>query len=368
MSRTVLAEIDLTALKYNLNRVRELAPECPVAVVVKADGYGHGLGRVAQALSTADACAVASIDEALLVRETGFTRPVILLEGFFDSSELKVIASQRFTAVIHHEWQLRALEQAELTAPIKVWLKVDSGMHRLGFPPEKSAEVWQRLSTCANVVEPIIPMTHLANADDRDDQTTVQQLTRFDAVTTGVSAECSIANSAAILGWPQARRGWLRPGIMLYGVSPFVTGSGETCQLQPVMTLRSALIAVNHHKRGDPVGYGGSWNCPEDMPVGVVAIGYGDGYPRHARPGTPVLLNGKMVPLIGRVSMDMISVDLRSQPQAGIGDPVILWGRGLPVEFIAEHAATIAYELLCGVTRSRVRHTEIEERNHGEIL
>ena len=368
MSRTVVAEIDLSALQRNLERVREISPNCPVAAVIKADGYGHGLTRVAQALSQADAYAVACIDEAQLLRNAGFTHPIILLEGFFDVSELEIIARQELTAVIHHEWQLCALEQAKLVAPIRAWFKVDSGMHRLGFSPEKSAVAWQRLSTCTNVAGPVIPMTHLANADDCNDQTTLQQLARFDAVTAGVSADCSIANSAAILGWRQARRGWLRPGIMLYGVSPFVTGSGESCQLQPVMTLCSTLIAVNRYKRGDPVGYGGDWSCPEDMPVGVVAIGYGDGYPRHAEPGTPVLLNGKMVPLIGRVSMDMITVDLRSQPQAGIGDPVVLWGRGLPVETIAGQAGTIAYELLCGVSRPRVRYTDTQEKSDGKIL
>jgi len=368
MSRTVVAEIDLPALQHNLKQVREISPNCPVAAVIKADGYGHGQIRVAQALSQADAYAVACIDEALLLRDAGFTHPIILLEGFFDLSELEIIARQELTAVIHHEWQLRALERTKLASPIRVWFKVDSGMHRLGFSPEKSAVVWQRLSACANVAGRAVPMTHLANADDRDDQTTLLQLARFEAVTADLNVECSIANSAAILGWPQARRGWLRPGIMLYGVSPFISGSGKSCQLQPVMTLRSTLIAVNQYKKGDPVGYGGSWRCPEDMPVGVVAVGYGDGYPRHAQTGTPVLLNGKIVPLVGRVSMDMITVDLRSQPRAGIGDPVVLWGRGLPVETVAGHAGTIAYELLCGVTRKRVRHTDIQEKHDGKIL
>ena len=300
-----------------------------------------------------DAYAVACLEEALQLREADFSHPVILLEGFFDTAELESIARYNLIAVIHHEWQLSALEQARLAAPIQVWLKVDSGMHRLGFPPEQIPAARQRLVACNSVTGPVTVMTHLANADDCEDPATVQQLARFDAVAT---SDCSIANSAAILGWPQARRGWLRPGIMLYGVSPFVTGNGGSCALQPVMTLRSTLIAVNRHQRGAPVGYGGSWRCPEDMPVGVVAIGYGDGYPRHAQAGTPVLLNGKEVPLIGRVSMDMITVDLRSQPQAGIGDPVVLWGEGLPVETVAEHADTIAYELLCGVARKRVRY------------
>ncbi len=360
MSRAVRAEIGLSALRRNLLRVRALAPGCPVAAVIKADGYGHGLIRVARALSGADAFAVACIEEALCLRDAGFSHPIILLEGFFDSSELKVIARHELTAVIHHEWQLCLLERSASMTPIKAWLKVDSGMHRLGFPPEKSVAAWQRLSACANVANPVVPMTHLASADDPADDRTARQLARFDTTTATFGTGCSIANSAAIMGWPQTRRGWLRPGIMLYGVSPFICGRGEACQLQPVMTLHSALIAINYFKRGDSIGYGGSWQCPEEMPVGVVAVGYGDGYPRHAQPGTPVLLNGKPVPLVGRVSMDMITVDLRSQPQAAIGDPVVLWGRGLPVETIAEHAGTIAYELLCGVARSRVRFIETE--------
>ncbi len=366
MGRAVVAEIDSSALRHNLTRVRKIAPGCPVAAVIKADGYGHGLNRAARALSAAEACAVACMEEALCLREAGFTQPIILLEGFFDPAELELIARHGLISVIHHRWQLQALERVRLPVPIRVWIKLDSGMHRLGFSPEELPEARRRLAESPGVAGEMVLMTHLACADDRDSPATLRQLELFDRLRTATEA-VSIANSAALLGWPAARRGWLRPGIMLYGATPFVDGSGEELGLRPAMTLRTSLIAVNRHRRGEAIGYGGSWVCPEDMPVGVAAIGYGDGYPRHAPPGTPVLVNGRAVPLIGRVSMDMITVDLRSQPQARAGDPVILWGRGLPVETVAEHAGTISYELLCGVARSRVRYRETQEMNNGQI-
>ncbi len=365
MSRPLVAEIDVAALRHNLNRVREQVPGQPVVAVVKADGYGHGLVRAARALAAAEAFGVACIEEALLLREAGFDHPIVLLEGFFEIAELESVARQRLVAVIHHPWQLEMLERARLPVPLRVWLKVDSGMHRLGFPPAEIPEARMRLMSCGNVQRPVVLMTHLANADDREDPATLRQLALFDEVHGG-EGECSIANSAAILGWPQACRGWLRPGIMLYGAAPFLHGTGEAWGLRPVMTLRSRLIAVNRYPKGAAIGYGGSWCCPEAMAVGVVAVGYGDGYPRHAPSGTPVLVNGRRVPLVGRVSMDMITVDLRNQPQARVGDPVVLWGRGLPVENVAEHAGTIAYELLCSVAHRRVQYEVVnQERNDG---
>ncbi len=367
MSRPLVAEIDAAALRRNLERAREAAPGRPLVAVVKADGYGHGLIRVARALASAEAFGVACIEEALQLREAGYQHPILLLEGFFDGTELELVATQRLIAVIHHEWQLKALERASLSTSVRVWLKVDTGMHRLGLPPHEVDAARRRLAACGNVRGEVVLMTHLANADDREDPTTGRQLASF-AAAAGDDAECSIANSAGILGWPESRRGWLRPGIMLYGASPFRSGVGAEWQLRPVMTLRSRLIAVNRYPRGTPIGYGGDWRCPEEMPVGVVAVGYGDGYPRHAPGGTPVLVNGKRVPLIGRVSMDMITVDLRTQPDAAVGDPVVLWGQGLPVECVAERAGTIAYELLCGVARGRVRYETVQEREDGQVL
>ena len=355
------ALIDLDALRHNLARVCEAAPESRVLAVVKADAYGHGMARAVRALADADGFAVARLDEALRLHDVGVDRPIVVLEGVTDAEQLGVASDKGFELVVHHPDQLDLLEQAPLPAPVRVWLKADTGMHRLGFDQGAVAEVWQRLQDCGSVAERPILMTHFADADDLDDPLTPRQWWRFQALAEKLGAQRSAANSGGILGWSETHGEWVRPGIMLYGVSPFQRHRGEVEHLRPVMTLRSRLIAVRTLLEGDAVGYGGAWTCPEDMPVGVVAIGYADGYPRHAPSGTPVLVNGQRVPLIGRVSMDMISVDLRSQPEVRIGDPAVLWGDGLAVEEIAAHADTIAYELLCGVG-SRVSFIEVEAR------
>lgn len=357
MRRTEVS-LDLSALRHNLQRLREAAPASRVMAAIKANGYGHGLERVARTLGDADALGVACVEEAVSLREVGIATPITLLEGFFHADELPLICQHHLDCVIHHVHQIEVLEQQPLSSPLKVWLKVDSGMHRLGIPATDCHQLWQRL-VAINDIEVIGLMTHFANADDLNDPTTEQQLALFNKSCDELPGERTIANSAGILGWPQSHAEWNRPGISLYGVSPLLGGRGEQHGLRAVMTLRSELIAVNHLKQGDAIGYGGSWRCPEDMPVGVVAVGYGDGYPRHADSGTPVLVNGQRVPLVGRVSMDMITIDLRAMPQAKIGDEVVLWGKGLPVEEVAEHAATIPYELLCGVT-GRVRIVEQE--------
>ncbi len=356
MSRATEAHIDLSAFQANLHTVRRCAPAARVLAVIKADGYGHGLLRTARALAGADAFGVACIEEARLLRDGGVEEPVVLLEGFFEADELAEVADLALTPVIHHPWQLAALEAARLGRPLAVILKVDSGMHRLGFPPGDAAAAHARLQACPGVAD-IQLMTHLACADQRDSDVTLHQLDCFAEATAGLAGARSIANSAAILQWPASHGDWVRPGIMLYGVSPFGDSSGREEGLTPVMTFHSQLISVRRCRRGDAVGYGGSWRCPRDMPLGVVAAGYGDGYPRSAAQGTPVLVNGQRVPLVGRVSMDMLCVDLRSQPHAQVGDEVVLWGGDLPVEEVARCAGTIPYELLCGVTR-RVRFIE----------
>jgi alanine racemase len=357
MSRATEARLDLAALKSNLQRVRELAPASKVMAVIKANAYGHGLVRVGRALADhADAFGVASGEEAWALRMAGIKPPINLLEGFFDSDEFDLIDEHRLSLTIHHVWQVNALAKAKLKQPVDIWLKVDTGMHRLGLAPELLQEAHEHLKGSANVAS-IGYMTHLANADDQQDDTTAKQLALFADTSEGLAGERSIANSAGIVAWPGSRSDWVRPGIMLYGVSPMLGMQGSEHGLKPVMTLRSRLIAVNYLKKGDRVGYGGTWACPEDMPVGVVSIGYGDGYPRHAREGTPVLVRDQLVPLIGRVSMDMVTVDLRRVVQPRVGDEVTLWGEGLPIELIAEAAGTIGYELLCGVT-PRVRMVE----------
>jgi alanine racemase len=261
---------------------------------------------------------------------------------------LKLAATHNLTLVIHEATQLDLLRQVPVKTPLLVWLKVDTGMHRLGFSPEAIPEVLANLCRCRAVASIVGLMSHLANADQAEDSLTALQLETFNRISAPGLAR-SIANSAAIMAYPQTHFDWVRPGLMLYGASPFANCVGAAMNLKPVMTLKSRLIAIHHLRAGDKVGYGAAWTCPEPMTVGVAAIGYGDGYPRHAASGTPVLVNGCPAPLVGRVSMDMITLDLRGQPEARVGDPVIAWGSGLPVEEVALHAATVPYELLCQV-------------------
>lgn len=350
MSRPARALLDAGALRHNLQQVRRHAPPARIMAVVKANGYGHGLAWVAQTLGeSADAFGVSSVEEGMQLRLAGVTRPVCLLEGFFTADELPLLSKQRLEPVVHNAEQLSALATVPASTPLTVWIKVDTGMHRLGFPPAVVPDVLRQLRH-APAVSQVRLMSHFARAEFPGDDVTQSQIKDFASLTRNLGLEASLANSAGILAWPASHLDWVRPGIMLYGASPLADKDAEALDLRPVMTLESALIAVQPRKKGDAIGYGGDWRCPEDMPVGVAAIGYGDGYPRQAPPGTPVLVNGRRVPTVGRVSMDMITLDLRSQPQSKIGDPVVLWGRGLPVEQVAESAGTLSYELLCRVT------------------
>lgn len=362
MTRLARVTVDLSALRHNLALARQSAPGTRVVAVLKANGYGHGLLRVAAALAQADAFAVSCMEEASRLRAAGYQHRIILLAGYFEPDELPLFAQYALDPVIHAEWQLPPLERAALQRPLDVWLKVDTGMHRLGFPTERVREVYQRLRSMPSVAS-IRFMTHLARADDRRDPMTRVQLEVFESACHGLPGERSIANSAATLAWPQTHAQWVRPGIMLYGCSPFV--DGLNCPpLQPAQTLEARLMAVKQYRSGDRIGYGGIYACPEAMPVGIVSIGYGDGYPRHAPSGTPLLLAGREVALVGRVSMDMLCIDLRSAPNAQVGDPVVLWGKGLPVGRVAEHCGTIAYELLCKVT-SRVQFRYVDRTGMG---
>lgn len=351
------ARIDLSALRHNLQRVREAAPASRIFAVIKANAYGHGMLRVARALADADALAVARVEEAVALREAGVSKDLLVLEGCIDRDELELALVHRLQVAVQGRGQLEMISRHPDAGSLACWLKVDSGMHRLGFQIGDVPAALERLQTSGVMSDRVRLITHLANGDDLDDPKTASQLSLFRPLVERYQAESSIGNSAGILGWPDTRSDWIRPGIMLYGSSPFLNGRPEQHDLRPVMTFESRLIARNLYARGTPIGYGGTWICPEEMPVGVVAVGYGDGYPRHAPSGTPLLLNGRRVPLIGRVSMDMVSVDLRSQPDARVGDPVTLWGEGLPAEEIAELSGTITYELFCGVT-GRVRFYE----------
>lgn len=362
MSRATGAVIDLAALRHNLQRVRELAPRSRVMAVVKANAYGHGLAVTAQALSGADAFAVASLDEAQVVRRAGLAHPIVLLEGVFGAAELEEAARWNCELVVHDTYQLELIERSELKSELTVWLKIDTGMNRLGFHPSAVADAWRRLNAARAVHKPVRLMTHLASADEVSNPRTLRQLEAFAAATAGIEAERSIANSAGILTWPQSHADWVRPGSMLYGASPFANHNGADDGLAPAMTMGTALIAVKSLKKGETVGYGGAYVAPNDMKLGIAAIGYGDGYPRHVPTGTPVLVRGLRVPLVGRVAMDMIAIDLSSVPGAAVGDPVVVWGPGLPVEEIARAAGTIPLELLCGVTQ-RVKFSVVDTQN-----
>jgi alanine racemase len=354
MSRPATVTIDLAALRHNLACVRALAPTSQVMAVVKADGYGHGLERVARALADAEAFGVAALSDAERLRAIGLRNRIVLLSGFDEAADLDLLRTLDVDTVVHHESQLALLEADRGASPIRVWLKFDTGMHRLGFPPAQAESVHARLRALPNVAPGVVLMTHFASSDDLTGPQTPAQLGLFGATTQGLAGAASLSNSAAILGWPTAHRDWVRAGGALYGLSVAEGKTGADFGLRPVMQLSTRLIAINRVRKGERVGYSATWECPEDMDVGVAAIGYGDGYPRSVPSGTPVLLNGARIPLIGRVSMDLMTLDLRAAPNARVGDEVVLWGPGLPVEEIAVAAATISYELTCSITR-RVR-------------
>lgn len=359
MTRPARALIDLKALRLNLRRAREAASGAKIMAVIKANAYGHGLLTVARTLAQADAFGVARLDEGVALRAAGVQAPIVMLSGVESIRELEQARDQRLDIVVHSEHQIAMLEGASPGTRLKAWLKLDSGMHRLGFPPTVFSRNYLRLSECAAVIDSVALMTHLADADIPRSERVAEQIDVFEANTRGISAERSIANSGGLLGWPEARADWVRPGIMLYGISPFTDATGTDQALAPAMTLETRLIAVNQVQRGDRIGYGGTYVCDQSMPVGVAAIGYGDGYPRHAPSGTPVLVEGVRCPLVGRVSMDLISVDLRPYPKAKPGDRVVLWGEGLPAEEVAAQVGTIAYELITRIAQ-RVNYAEID--------
>lgn len=352
--RTATASIDRKALVNNFDFIKSLAPTAKILAVLKANAYGHGLERIAKALPKADAFGVARLDEALALRAKGVVKPIVLLEGFFDANDLPVLAVNNLQTVVHNHQQLNTIINAELDEPLKVWLKVDTGMHRLGVDPGDFETYLTALSASNNVQNDIVLMSHLGCADDKASELTSHQIALFDQLTGQHLLEKSLANSAGVLSWPKSHYEWIRPGLMLYGVSPMASDKEPSIAnigIQPVMTLQSSIIAIRKIKAGETLGYGAAWQSPEDTVIGVVAIGYGDGYPRHAQNGTPVFINGREVPLVGRVSMDMITVDLGANATDEIGDIATLWGKDLPVETIAQCASTIPYELLCNITR-----------------
>lgn len=353
-----IAAIDLAALGHNLEVARRHAPRSRIWAVIKADAYGHGMEQAAAALTAADGFAVARLEEALRLRTAGVEHPILVLNGALSAEETAVAWEARLDLAVHQAEQADWLAALPMTAavahrPLRIWLKVDTGMHRLGLNPADVPRILTQLANCPVVAPEPGLMTHLANADEPTDPFTGLQCQRLRALARPGQA-LNIGNSAGILASPAARADWVRPGIMLYGGSPLNDRGAAALGLRPVMILKTQVSATHVYRAGERIGYGGTFVCPEDMPVGVAAIGYGDGYPRHAPTGTPVLVKGHRVPLIGRVSMDSITLDLRLCPEARPGDEVILWGPGLPVEEIAQAAGTISYDLLCGVS-PRVR-------------
>lgn len=348
--RPARALIDLDALRHNYQLARELSGARALAVV-KADAYGHGAVRCAQALeSEADGFAVACIEEALALREAGIRAPILLLEGFFEAAELALIDQHDLWCVIHAQWQIEAIEQAQVGKPLTLWLKLDSGMHRVGLHPSEYQQAYRRLLASGKVSK-IVLMSHFARADEPECGRTAEQLAVFQQAREGLAAEVSLRNSPAVLGWPQVPSDWVRPGIMLYGATPFEQAQEQAARLRPVMTLESKVISVRELPAGEPVGYGARFVSERPTRVGVVAMGYADGYPRHAPTGTPVMVDGQPTRLIGRVSMDMLTVDLTDLPQAGLGSRVELWGKQVLASDVAMAADSIPYQIFCNLRR-----------------
>ncbi|QLB21296.1 alanine racemase [Vespertiliibacter pulmonis] len=360
------ATISGSALRHNFQLIKSFAPDSKVCAVVKANAYGQSIGFVTKTLEDmVDAFGVARIKEALEIQESGFAGKIILLEGFFDREELLKTLSRRFDTVVHCIEQLELLEQVaqewlnekekgfwqrktKIYFPITVWLKIDTGMHRLGIDPEQVELFYQRLKHCVLVKE-IKFISHFSRADEIESDYTEKQIKMFEQAVQPYSEERSLSASNGILYWPQAHYDWVRPGIIMHGISPHQQPISDL-GFQPAITLSSSLIAVRNHKAGEPVGYGAGWVSPRDTKIGVVAIGYGDGYPRNAPEGTPVLVNGRRVPIVGRVSMDMMTVDLGLDSQDKVGDEVILWGRDLLIEDVAKAIGVINYELITKLT------------------
>ncbi len=345
MPRPIRAIFDLAAFRENLALTRARAPHARTWAVVKANAYGHGLARAVRALEAADGFALLDLNDAVALRDAGVAKPILLLEGTFEPDDLQVVAEHGLSIVVHDDEQIAALEAVRLPARVPVYLKLNSGMNRLGFTPARYRQVFERLAR-SPAVAGITLMTHFADADGTG---VAEELRRFEAAAARIEAPRSLANSAAILRYPETHFDWVRPGIMLYGCSPFADESAAALGLKPVMTLAADLIAVRELRPGDRVGYGGAFVADRPMRLGVVACGYADGYPRHAPNGAPVLVNGIRTRILGRVSMDMLTVDLDPVPGAAVGSTVTLWGEGLSCDEVAAAAGTLSYELLCAM-------------------
>ncbi|MHB1678628.1 MAG: alanine racemase [Sulfuriferula sp.] len=344
MSRPIFAHIDIAALQHNLAVARSHAGSSRIMAVVKANGYGHDLAWAAQGLAAADGFAVASLEEAISLRDLGWGKPILLLEGIFAADEISECVAHRLSLVVHHREQINMLRTARLTQPLAIFLKLNSGMNRLGFKPHEYAQALAEVQAIP-MLSNITHMSHFATADET--LGIAEQIAIIRPCFAASSYPVSLANSAALFRYPSTCGDWARPGIALYGASPYADQTAAALQLQPVMTLHSQIIAVQTLQTGEALGYGRAWIADKPSRIGVVACGYADGYPRLAPTGTPILVNGQRTRTLGRVSMDMLFADLTELDEAGVGSPVILWGHGLPVELVARAASTVSYELLC---------------------
>lgn len=354
MSRPLVALIDLAAMQHNFSIVRKTVPHAKTYCVVKANAYGHGLDRAAQAFAGSDGLALIEIENAIRLREQGYSKPILLLEGFFDAQDVQVVAAHGVEFAVHCNEQLALLEAAKLREPVDVHLKMNTGMNRLGFKPEAWRTAYQRLRAIP-AVRSIKFMMHFASSETPSGAyvPVAEQVQRFRQATAGLPGDVNLSNSGAILLHPELETDWVRPGIMLYGASPGGKSAAEF-GLKPAMTLKSEIIGVQQIDKGDAVGYGSLFVAEGPTRVGVVACGYADGYPRCAPTGTPVVVNGVRTRLIGRVSMDMLTVDLTPIPDAGVGSPVVLWGEDMPIDEVATACGTVGYELMCALA-PRVR-------------
>lgn len=355
MKRSSLITIHPGALQHNLNRAKQAAPNSKTLAVIKADAYGHGAVATAGILyEVADGFAVSCIPEAVELRQAGISKPITILQGHQNADDLRIAAHYDFRLTVHDIRQLSLLDQHSPQGNTKhvfdLNIKIDTGMHRLGFQPDQAEFFYKKLKKHSQVnPDSLMMMTHLSSADELKKDTTTQQLECFKKACKNILAPQSIANSAGIMGWNKSHADWIRPGIMLYGSSPFASSYREDHDLKAAMTLNAPVISVHKLKKGDSIGYGASWQCPQDMIVAVIACGYADGYPRHAKSGTPVWINGTEAQLVGRVSMDMIVIDIDNYDDnvIQVGDIAELWGENLSVDRVAESAETISYELLC---------------------
>jgi alanine racemase len=364
VGKSLQARISQIALLHNLQRVREIVPGRSIIAMIKANGYGHGLVSVARILQNADAFGVADLEEALELRQEGIDGRIILMEGFFSSADLNSIYNWQLETVIHHLFQIDVLVKHKANNKIKAWIKVNTGMNRLGLTIEDCIKHFDQLKKYCDVIG---LLTHFSDADAIDNPKTKQQIAKFIDLKKRLNGSypCSLANSAAILAWPEAHADWVRPGIMLYGVSPFKNSCGADFNLRPAMQLVAKIIAINLISKGEAVGYGSRFICPRDMLIGVIRIGYADGYISLIKDGTPVLVNKCHAKVVGRVSMDMVTIDLNDFKDVKIGDEVVLWGEGLPVEEVARNIGIIPYELLTSVG---TRVARVYTHEHEEVF